>query len=270
MKFYLLLIILFSSLGSAQDLTFIYEVRFKTDPIKAEFKTELYFLDIKDNRSMFRSERNRKSDSLKAATRFGYGSKINFNNQFDVVKDYGKNTVFKVIISPLYKDLFLLKPDVLEWKITGERLKISEYECQKAEVNYGGRNWNAWFTTTIPISDGPYVFGQLPGLIVKVADEANEFSFDLIKVQKNDWSELHEPKNATEINWEKFKNLQETYYQQPFSVVRSQNLPIGKSDSNGNSVRLKADEMREMEENVRKGIRENYNPIELNYKLEYE
>lgn len=270
MKFYLLFFILFSSVLLAQDLTFIYEVRFKTNPNKAELKTEIYFLDTKDKRSVFRSERNRKSDSLTAKTGFGLGSQINYNNQFGVLKDHEKSTAFTVMISPFWKDVFLLKPDVLEWKITKERLKIADYECQKAEVNYGGRKWTAWFTTGIPISDGPYVFAQLPGLIVKVADEQGDFNFDLIKVQKNEWSELYEPKKATEINWKTFKSLQEIFYQQPFAELKAKNLPMAKADSNGNSVRLNVEEMKKMEQNIQREIRENYNPIELNYKLEYE
>lgn len=40
--------------------------------------------------------------------------------------------------------------------------------------------WTAWFTTELPISDGPYKFHGLPGLILKIYDKTNTYSFDII------------------------------------------------------------------------------------------
>ena len=42
-----------------------------------------------------------------------------------------------------------------------------------------GRKWTAWFTTEIPIQDGPYKFRGLPGLIVKIEDETKSHCFAL-------------------------------------------------------------------------------------------
>ena len=50
-------------------------------------------LGILENKSVFRSEKNRKSDSLKAKTGFGLGFKPNYNDQFDVIKDYSQNKI---------------------------------------------------------------------------------------------------------------------------------------------------------------------------------
>lgn len=54
---FLIFSILFCSLLSAQDLTLIYELRYKSNPLKEEFRNENYFLDIKNNKSIFRSEK---------------------------------------------------------------------------------------------------------------------------------------------------------------------------------------------------------------------
>ncbi|RXM57797.1 GLPGLI family protein [Chryseobacterium sp. CH1] len=40
---------------------------------------------------------------------------------------------------------------------------IGKYKSQKAETNYGGRNWIAWFTTELPFADGPLYFNGLFG-----------------------------------------------------------------------------------------------------------
>ena len=60
---------------------------------------------------------------------------------------------------------------------------ILGYSCQKATCTFGGRDYEAWYTLDIPISDGPYKFGGLPGLIVRIADVENEHIFQLFKVK---------------------------------------------------------------------------------------
>lgn len=71
--------------------------------------------------------------------------------------------------------------DVLkfDWKTTTEKAKIGEYNTQKATTEYGGRKWTAWFTSDIPLQDGPYRFYGLPGLIVKIEDEGKNYSWEL-------------------------------------------------------------------------------------------
>jgi GLPGLI family protein len=57
------------------------------------------------------------------------------------------------------------KPE-LNWTIHTNRKVIANYSCQNATVEFRGRKYEAWFTTEIPVSDGPYKFGGLPGLIL--------------------------------------------------------------------------------------------------------
>ncbi|WP_317127630.1 GLPGLI family protein, partial [Chryseobacterium sp. CH1] len=55
-------------------------------------------------------------------------------------------------ISMVYLGTDYLLPidEILNWKITSEQKIIGKYKSQKAETNYGGRNWIAWFTTELP------------------------------------------------------------------------------------------------------------------------
>lgn len=72
----------------------------------------------------------------------------------------------------------------LDWQLDEVRdTSILEYTCQKATCYFGGRNYEAWYTMEIPISDGPYKFNGLPGLIVRVADVENEHIFQLYRVK---------------------------------------------------------------------------------------
>ncbi len=69
------------------------------------------------------------------------------------------------------------------WKIDPETSDVLNYSCQKATVSFRGREYTAWFTSDIPVSDGPWKFIGLPGLILKVYDSEQRFSFELIGIE---------------------------------------------------------------------------------------
>lgn len=59
----------------------------------------------------------------------------------------------------------------MQWNIISDSTKsVLGYECLKAECDYHGKHWSAWFTPEIPVSDGPWKFAGLPGLILYVSD----------------------------------------------------------------------------------------------------
>ena len=70
------------------------------------------------------------------------------------------------------------------WEISDETATIFNYSCKKAEVDYGGRHYTAWFTMDIPISEGPWKFYGLPGLILKVEDDEGLFRYEAIGLQQ--------------------------------------------------------------------------------------
>lgn len=54
---------------------------------------------------------------------------------------------------------------------------ILGHKVYKASLEYGGRDWVAWYTKDIPIPYGPYVFGDLSGLILEIYDTEDNFHF---------------------------------------------------------------------------------------------
>ena len=74
--------------------------------------------------------------------------------------------------------------NAFNWQITAETDTINNYVCQKAICGFGGRTWEAWFTSELPFSDGPYKFCNLPGLILNVADTENHYSWKFLSIER--------------------------------------------------------------------------------------
>jgi len=157
---------------TAQNQRFIYEYRFVKDSTeKSKSETELMVLDATKIGSKFYSLKKSIADSVhldrvqKEAKDF---SGIDYGlAPYVVEKTYPdfKIEFFTVFEMDKYKVTDNRK---LAWNILPEKEKIGEFNTQKASVNFVGRTWTAWFTTDIPIQDGPYKFHGLPGMIVKL------------------------------------------------------------------------------------------------------
>lgn len=74
--------------------------------------------------------------------------------------------------------------EVPAWHITEETKVFETIECQKAECDFRGRKWIAWFAYDIPVSSGPWLLSGLPGLIVEAYDSNMEFVFQLTEIQE--------------------------------------------------------------------------------------
>mgnify|MGYP000005826146 CR=1 FL=1 len=72
---------------------------------------------------------------------------------------------------------------VFNWNLKPETKIIKGYKCKKATVSYGGREWIAWYTLDLPINAGPYKFKGLPGLIIKINDTSNSYSFEVYSIE---------------------------------------------------------------------------------------
>lgn len=109
----------------------------------------------------------------------------NIGDPLQIYKDRSKGTINSVYNAFVDNFLTVQKPTEFQyWQMTEETDTVFGYLCQKAVIDYGGRNYSAWFTTEIPINDGPWKFFGLPGLILKVSDNEGYFQYLAIGLEQ--------------------------------------------------------------------------------------
>lgn len=138
------------------------------------------------------------------------------------------------------------KPD---WKLVkGDIQTICGHACYKAEAYYRGRYYTAWYTLEIPVSEGPWKFGGLPGLILKISDAKEQISFVCINVEKPYWNDpvlKRNPQNLIITDRLTFLKAMQKFMDNPGKSVSSSPLMMD------NKLHKRAFEPRP------------YNPIEL-------
>ena len=120
---------------------------------------------------------------------------------------------------------YSLPLQLFQWQILPDKQQMFGYVVQKATTSFAGRDWVAWFAPEIPISDGPYKFNGLPGLIVLLHDTRNHYRFALtsfVKINcKNRFLEKCEgmKRSAFATTWEKIFEMRRQFIQNPFGFL---------------------------------------------------
>ncbi len=98
-----------------------------------------------------------------------------------------------------------------KWKITGEKIKYLDYECQKAVLEDEGEFVVVWFTSQIPMAIGPSGYSGLPGavLMVSINDGEQEIKAENIELQPIDQDDIRKPKKGKKVTQEEFERIVE-------------------------------------------------------------
>lgn len=276
-KLGILAIVLLAQVSFAQTNRFVYQVTSKTDITnKNDIKTENAYLDISAEKSMFYSENRIKRDSVMQANRQSGGARgfnreqmdgLRTNINYSIEKNKkDQKTFYKERIG---RDQYSYEEDrPLNWKILSETTKIGDYKVQKAETDFGGRKWIAWFTTDLPYQDGPYKFNGLPGLVVKAEDSTGDYSFDLMKNYKiSDFPEMTTFGNVIKVKRTDYVKQQEKYKADPMSFLGSQRGGGGnsspRSQGGGGGNGFSPEVRKRIQDGVKDEIKKSSNPIEL-------
>ncbi|AYZ11092.1 GLPGLI family protein [Chryseobacterium arthrosphaerae] len=265
----ILVFLLLSQIIFAQNKRFMYQYTFIPDSTNsAHILKELMYLDITENRSLFFSRNKLVEDSIAVAeARKGnpyipnadilYKIEKKNNHVFFLTSDYGLD---KIRVDDDRK---------MNWKILQKRQNILGYEAQQALLNFAGRKWTAWFTTDIPVQDGPYKFHGLPGLILKIEDDTKSHVYELAGIKNIagdiQYPDLNPETKDTNLTHSEFKEIFIRYRKDP-AVGTRQLYMAGwipdQTDTSG-KFRTGAEIVRDIEQMSRERIKKDNNIIEI-------
>lgn len=268
---FIILLLLFG-IAESQTHRFFYEVKYKEDSTQTTHQKAFTVLDINPDETKYYDYSFLEKDSL---NKINQSQNTSWTEQIPITRKKNTNTNINFAFAG---DQLYSYPtqDVIEWKLSEETKKISDFNAQKATSNFGGRKWTAWFVKQIPFSEGPYKFTGLPGLIVSLEDSQNQFSFNLIKSKKID--KTYDTKNILEVRYgnkpimitEKMfikKSLE--YYQDPYQQDR-EDLKKGNTVVEIERVKYtKASDLIPLIKDEQEYIRKHNNPIERNKAINY-
>lgn len=269
---YLLFLFLFTTMiyNKAQSIRFEYELNYINDTLNKSFQKLNTALEITPTEKKYYDMDVYRYDSIQS----GQANLItNFNQNLLKLKSDQINQTFHRIFEDWYK---IKSEDKFSWKIIEEKKKEKNYNLQKAITNFGGREWSAWFTTDIPIPEGPYKFGGLPGLIVEIYDSKNHYHYNLVKITKlskpSDTSNILENRKgqkAIDVTLKTYNKLLLDYYNEPFKNLITNSNNFEYYDSTIKKRYTRTDELREARINEQKRIKKYYNPLELDKAISY-
>jgi len=187
-------------------------------------KEEMTGLWIGRNTSLFKSDQKAKYDSLSLdATKKSFEKPQNGKVILDfsklpkayfipeVYKKGGTVNIFDKVLGTTFE---YESDQKIKWTLLDETRTISTYRCRKAVGKYRNKNMTAWYTEEIPISEGPYNFKGLPGLVIEAYDDKDFFHFTLIKL-KNIKEPIVPIRNVVKTEYAKFAKKRSDFKNDP-------------------------------------------------------
>ena len=256
------------SFFNAQIHRFFYNVSFKKDSTSVHYEQETMVLDVGNKTAKFYPYDFVLKDSIRKKTGEYLYSYASFDYRLTRELNSDVNINFISISPYLYKYSTV---DKIDWILKTDLKTVDGLKLQKATTKFGGRNWVAWFAPSIPYQVGPYKFNGLPGLIVELSDDKQQYIFRLIKnkriEQENDTSFYLENLNDLKpipISEKELEKIKIANYQNPLKDFNSQSIII--KDKDGNIKTLNSRELTKLHQ---KRIRKYYNPIEIDKAIHY-
>lgn len=175
----LLIIVVFANLAYSQEnkLVFHYQVQ-------KNYLASNYDLIIGKDITVWKET----SDPEQIAYQPNYIPPENYQRQI-LFKDHQSKKVFGdynilgvrfLVADSLYNQSWQL--------IDSEPQQVLGYNCHKAKTFFRGREYEVLYTNEIPIDNGPWKFGGLPGMILKVVSKGNgeTYKMECIGIEKHD------------------------------------------------------------------------------------
>ena len=150
-----------------------------TDGISSRFVKNRVFngmVDVKFENSLADLQ-----DSSNKGNKYAKGDSIGYV----VAKNFSKDSIYMRLLNDKSDYVQIPRKIVkFQYNIVEGYKTVCNYKCQKALVEFENRLFEIWFTTDIPISDGPWLFQGLPGLILEVKSTDNRHLYVAKSINK--------------------------------------------------------------------------------------
>jgi GLPGLI family protein len=174
----------------------LYRQLFVMDTLDVQKKTEdLMLLDIGKNAIKYHSYYGNLTDSL-AKTLISQNvaesevvstllrqKRSSSVVDYTVYRNYPEGQLTLADYFGLDYNIYEEKLPAIQWTLKNDTATVCGYLCKKAASVFRGRNYEVWYAPEIPLREGPWKLGGLPGLILKAIDDQSYFSFECIAIE---------------------------------------------------------------------------------------
>ena len=160
------------------------------DPILLKAKNTYELLQVGAQWSKFGGYNDYRCDSIRCVNpNISFAEMMQFSQSNRPLREfyfkwYKNNTI--VVRDCVFTNNYVYEEPFPQysWQLSNETINILGHQCQKATTKFRGREWIVWYAEDIPISDGPWKFCGLPGLILKAEDSKGEHKFEVVAIRK--------------------------------------------------------------------------------------
>ena len=118
----------------------------------------------------------------------------------------------------------------IEWVMAEGVDTVCGYVCHEAVCDFRGRRWTAWYADDIALSDGPWKFNGLPGLILKIEDATGDHKFLAITVRRSDRPIYRDVKDPFTIERKEYNRSLAEYMNNPAGSISGSDLAPRNAD----------------------------------------
>lgn len=121
--------------------------------------------------------------------------------------------------------------NLFKWELNDSTQTILGYSCKGATTTFRGRKYIAYYTSEIPLFDGPWKFQGLPGMILKVSniEDGEDYSFKCVNITKKEgdisqvWNKYFvKNKRKNFVSWNEFESSVNQYVKKYIKSIQSE------------------------------------------------
>lgn len=177
------------------DVQVFYNLTFKPDStqIKTVNDIGVAYINTDKKESIYQASKKKKMDSLIQVMNITkFPSRPMYTINHVIHKDLSN---FSLLYTEVVDNINFGYSEFIQkskWQLENEKKNILDHTCFKANLKFHGRNYTAWYAQDLPISDGPYKFFGLPGVILEIYDNNFNFHYQAVAINNKNIDILYD------------------------------------------------------------------------------